>query len=227
MPDVVNISPKVIMTVKATFCCVLLLTWVVEFSSAAASPAAIEYNRDVRPVLSENCFTCHGADSAARKAKLRLDKSEEATATREDSPAAIVPGKPGHSEMIRRIFDQGDDLMPPEKSHKSLTLLQKNLLKRWIAEGAKYEPQWSLIAPKKPALPPVKNIAWVRNPIDQFILARLDAENLQPAPEADRRKLARRVTLDLTGLPPKPEDVEAFVNDKSPDAYEKMVDRLL
>ncbi len=206
----------------------LLLTWF--FAGpvfAETSSRRIEYNREIRPLLSENCFTCHGADSAARKAKLRLDKFEDATATHEDSPAAIVPGKPDQSEMIRRIFDPGDDLMPPEKSHKELTLKQKNLLKRWVAEGAKYELQWSLIPPTRPELPPMKNTGWVRSPIDQFILARLEAEKLKPAPEADRRTLARRVTLDLTGLPPKPEEVEAFVNDTSPDAYDKLVDRLL
>jgi Protein of unknown function (DUF1553)/Protein of unknown function (DUF1549)/Concanavalin A-like lectin/glucanases superfamily/Planctomycete cytochrome C len=227
MPDVVNISPKVIMTVKATFCCVLLLTWVVEFSSAAASPAAIEYNRDVRPVLSENCFACHGADSASRKAKLRLDKSEEATAKREDSPPAIIPGKPAQSEAVRRIYDNGDDHMPPEKSHKVLTTAQKDLIKRWVADGAKYEPHWSLIAPVQPEPPKVKNSKWIRNPVDNFILARLELEKLKPAPEAGRRTLIRRVSLDLTGLPPQPEEVEAFVKDKSPDAYEKLVDRLL
>jgi len=189
--------------------------------------ATIEYNRDVRPILSENCFPCHGTDSAARKASLRLDNSQDATAKREEAAPAIVVGKPDESEAIRRIFDTGDDLMPPEKSHKTLTPAQKDLLKRWVAQGAAYQPHWAFIAPQRPALPKVKNQKWVNNPVDQFILARLEQEKLKPAPEADRRTLARRVSLDLTGLPPKAEEVEAFVNDKSPNAYEKLVDQYL
>jgi len=196
-------------------------------SRLSGAPATIEYNRDVRPILSENCFPCHGADSVARKAKLRLDQFGDATAKREDSEPAIVPGKPDQSELVRRIFEQGEDLMPPEKSHKVLTAVQKSLLKRWVAEGAVYQPHWAFVAPQRPELPKVKNRKWVRNAVDQFILARLELEKLKPAPEADRRTLARRVSLDLTGLPPKPEEVEAFVQDKSPDAYEKLVDHYL
>ena len=194
--------------------------------SQAAAPM-LEYNRDIRPILSENCFTCHGADSAARKAKLRLDRFEDATAKPQDGAASIIPGKPNQSEAIRRIFDTGDDVMPPEKTHKVLTAAQKSLLKRWVSEGAKYQPQWSLIAPRRPEPPAVKAKAWIHNPIDAFILARLDQAKLKPAPEADRRPLARRVSLDLTGLPPSPKTVEAFVRDPSPDAYEKLVDQLL
>ena len=195
-------------------------------SLAATKPVTIEYNRDVRPILVENCFSCHGADSAARKAKLRLDIFEEATAKRGDDALAIVPGKPGESELVTRVFAESeDDIMPPPESHKTLTPEQREILKRWIAEGAKYQPHWSFIAPVKAPLPKVKNSKWVRNPIDQFILARLEKEKLKPAAEADRRTLARRLSLDLTGLPPKPDEVEAFVADKSPDAYEKLVDR--
>jgi mono/diheme cytochrome c family protein len=199
------------------------------FLFAASPPAApLAYNRDIRPILSENCFACHGPDSAARKAKLRLDHFEFATAPRPDSRPAIVPGRPQDSELVSRIYHTNeDDLMPPPKTHKVLTPAQKDLLKRWIAEGAPYQPHWSLIAPSRPVPPKVRNAKWVRNPIDQFILARLEAEKLQPAPEADRRTLARRVSLDLTGLPPAPGDVEAFVSDKSPDAYEKLVDKFL
>jgi Protein of unknown function (DUF1553)/Protein of unknown function (DUF1549)/Concanavalin A-like lectin/glucanases superfamily/Planctomycete cytochrome C len=206
---------------------VLALLAATETLRAASSPETIQYNRDVRPIISENCFPCHGADSAARKAKLRLDHFEYATAKREDADPAIIPGKADESELVRRIFDSGDDVMPPEKSHKVLTPAQKNLLKQWVAEGAKYEAHWSLIPPTRPELPKVKNKKWVRNPVDQFILARLEQEKLKPAPEADRRTLARRVSFDLIGLPPKPEELEAFVNDKSPDAYEKYVDHLL
>jgi hypothetical protein len=214
---------------KATSFIYLLTVGVIGLSTfeGDAAPPAIEYNRDVRPILSENCFSCHGADSAARKAKLRLDRFEDATAKPEDGNPPFVPGKPDLSEGIRRIFDEGEDIMPPEKSHKVLTPTQKALLKRWVSEGAKYQPQWSLIAPKRPQLPAVKKKEWTRNAIDSFILARLEREKLEPAPEADRRTLARRVHLDLIGLPPTREEVEAFVNDKSPDAYGKLVDRLL
>jgi hypothetical protein len=194
---------------------------------AARQPSGIAYNRDVRPVLSENCFPCHGTDSASRKAGLRLDQAQIATNKLEDGAVAIVPGKPETSEMIRRIFAEDDDHMPPAKVNKVLKPEQKELLKNWIAAGAKYEPHWSFIPPQKAPLRKVKNSKWVRNPIDNFILARLEQEKLKPNAAADKRTLIRRVTLDLTGLPPTPNDVEKFVADKSPNAYEKVVDRLL
>jgi hypothetical protein len=187
----------------------------------AAGP--VEYNRDVRPILSENCFACHGADSASRKAGLRLDRREVAVKAK-----AIVPGKPDDSEMIRRIFsDDPNEAMPPQKTKKTLTTSQKEVLHRWIASGAEYQAHWSFLPPRRPALPAVKDGGWVRNPIDAFILARLEATGLRPAPEADRRTLARRLSLDLTGLPPDPAEVEKFVNDPRPDAYEKYVDHLM
>jgi hypothetical protein len=195
---------------------------------AASAPAGekLQYNRDVRPILAENCFPCHGPDSAARKAKLRLDVREQAV-----EMGALAPGKPGDSEAIKRVLLKDDDkeLMPPAKSHKTLTAAQKETLKRWVAEGAEYQPHWSFIPPTRPAIPVLSTEYSVlsRNPIDAFVLARLTKEGLKPAPEADRRTLARRLSLDLIGLPPKPEDVEAFVNDKSADAYEKYVDKLL
>ena len=183
----------------------------------------LAFNRDVRPILAENCFACHGPDKNARKADLRLDIREDAVKAQ-----AFVPGKPDESELVARIYStQRSKVMPTPKSHKKLTAGQKATLKRWIAEGAEYEPHWAFITPKKHELPAVKNPAWVRNPIDAYILARLEKAGLAPAPEADRRTLARRVTLDLTGLPPTPEEVEAFVADKRPDAYERLVDRLL
>jgi hypothetical protein len=206
-----------------TFALVAVATTVSTF----AAPAPVEYNRDIRPILSENCFPCHGTDPASRKARLRLDSFAEATAKREDSAPAIIPGKPAESEVIRRLFDSGDDLMPPENSHKVLTAEQKALLKRWVTEGAEYQPHWAFVAPQRAELPKVKKPAWIRNPVDQFILARLELEKLKPAPEADRRTLVRRVSLDLTGLPPTPELVAAFLTDPAPDAYERLVDRLL
>src|SRR5262245_31942155 len=193
---------------------------------AAEKPAddrKLEYNRDVRPILADNCFKCHGPDSASRKAELRLDQREVAVVK-----AAIVPGKPMESGLVNRIFsDDAEEQMPPPSSHKKLTAAQKDVLKRWVAQGAEYQAHWSLIAPKRPALPAVKNTAWPRNAIDYFILAQLEAAGLQPAPEADRRTLARRLSLDLTGLPPAPDVVEGFVKDTSPGAYEALVDRLL
>ena len=183
----------------------------------------IEYNRDVRPILAENCFACHGPDSAARKAGLRLDQRDDAVKI-----GAIVPGKAGESALVERIMaSDPKQIMPPLKSHKKLTAAQKETLKQWIAQGAEYQLHWSLLAPKRHAPPKVKNEAWVRNSIDRFILAELEKRGMTPNPEADRRTLARRLSLDLTGLPPAPADVEVFVNDKSSDYYEKYVDKLM
>jgi hypothetical protein len=192
---------------------------------AAQAPAAdkLQYNRDIRPIFAENCFACHGQDKAARKAGLRLDQREDAV-----KKGAILPDKLADSPLLERIFsDDATRLMPPRKSHKKLTAEQKDLLKRWVLAGAEYQAHWAFIAPQRPPLPEVKNTAWVRNPIDRFILAALEKRGLTPAPEADRRTLARRLSLDLTGLPPAPADVEAFVADSSPEAYEKYVDALL
>jgi hypothetical protein len=188
---------------------------------AGTTPGAdvVEFNRDIRPILSENCFLCHGPDSGTRKANLRLDRREVAVEL-----GAIVPGDTDASELLYRI-NSDDELehMPPRESHKTLTAQQKDLLRRWIAQGAEYQPLWSLLAPKRTEPPVVKDAAWARNPIDRFVLAKLEANGLSPAPEADRRTLARRLSLDLTGLPPDPADVEAFVADPAPDAYERLV----
>ncbi|MCU0704045.1 MAG: DUF1553 domain-containing protein [Fimbriiglobus sp.] len=188
----------------------------------------LQYNRDVRPILAENCFACHGPDSASRKAKLRLDQRDAAIESE-----AFVPGKPDESEFVKRLFlkDDDDKRMPPPKSHKDLTAAQKATLKRWIAEGAEYEAHWSFIAPTKPAVPTFAGdamaTAFIKTPIDAFVYAEIKKRGLEPAPEADRRTLARRLSLDLTGLPPDPTEVEAFVADKASDAYEKYVDKLM
>jgi hypothetical protein len=196
--------------------------------NARAAAAPLQYNQDVRPILAENCFPCHGPDSAARKANLRLDHFDDAIAPRKDNTAAIVPGNTAKSELVQRINAvDPDDVMPPAKTRKTLTAEQKKVLAQWISQGAKYQPHWSLIAPRRPQIPSTQDTRWSRNAIDHFILARLEKEGLKPAPEADRRTLIRRLTLDLTGLPPTPSEVAAFVKDKSPDAYEKVVDRLL
>jgi mono/diheme cytochrome c family protein len=192
-------------------------------ASEARAADKVEYNRDIRPILMENCFACHGPDSAARKAKLRLDHRDAAI-----QAEAFVPGKPAESELVRRITANNlKERMPPPQAHKTLTAAQKDLLQQWIAQGAEYQPHWSYLPPQRPALPAVRNTGWVRNPIDRFILAKLDAAKLTPASEADRRTLARRLSLDLTGLPPATADVEAFVNDTAADAYEKYVDKML
>ena len=188
----------------------------------------LQYNRDIRPILSENCFPCHGPDKNKRKGKLRLDLREEALKPGKSGAVAIVPGKPEESELVKRLYTSDpDELMPPAESHKTLTTAQKEALKRWVAEGAGYQAHWAYITPTRPAVPPVKNAKWVRNAIDAFILAELKKRGLAPSAEADRRTLLRRLSLDLTGLPPTPVEVEAFVRDRSARAYEKQVDRLL
>jgi hypothetical protein len=199
-----------------------LICW---FASAAiaAQPATVEYNRDVRPILADNCFNCHGPDSAARQADLRLDQRQAAV-----DMGAIAPGEPDASEMLRRILsDDESEQMPPPETKKKLSDAQKELLARWIKEGAAYQPHWSLIPPSRPEPPKVGNAWWVRNPIDAFVAAKLEAASLSAAPEADRRTIARRLSLDLNGLPPSPETVEEFVNDSATDAYERLVDKLL
>jgi hypothetical protein len=194
------------------------------FAPAAEKP--LSFNRDIRPILSENCFQCHGFDAKARQAELRLDTAD--SLTKHDGVTAIVPGDPEKSELWRRITtDDESEMMPPPDSHRHLKPAQKELLKRWIEQGAKYEKHWSFIPPLKAPLPEVSEKDWPRNEIDRFILERLETEKLQHSPEAGRRTLARRLSLDLTGLPPTGAQVEAFAADESPDAYEKLVDRLL
>jgi hypothetical protein len=195
--------------------------------SKTATPPAVDFQRQVRPILSDNCFLCHGPDKGTRMADLRLDIQEGALAIRNNG-AVIVPGKPDESLLIKRIYSENPAFrMPPVFAHKTLSQEQKNTLRRWIEQGATWKQHWSFIPPVRSTLPEVKNPGWARNPIDRFILAKLEANNLQPALEADRRTLIRRVSLDLTGLPPSPAEVEAFLKDQSPDAYEHLVDRLL
>ena len=196
-------------------------------ASGAPPAAPVNFQRQVRPILSENCFLCHGPDKGTRMADVRLDIREGAFAKRKDG-VIVVPGKPDESLLIKRVLsDNPAYRMPPTFSHKTLTAEQKDILRRWVQEGAPWKDHWAFVAPVRPPLPPVKDGDWVRNPIDSFILAKLEANGLQPAPEADRRTLIRRATLDLTGLPPTPAEVEAFVKDRSAHAYEKVVDRLL
>jgi len=195
---------------------------------AASAADRLSYDRDVRPILADNCFGCHGPDEHDRKAGLRLDAPQPVTPPTDSGLPAIVPGKPDESELIARILAaDADVLMPPPESHKSLSAAQKETIRRWIAAGAAYEPHWAYLPPVRPALPAVRNMAWPRNAIDRFILAQLEQEGLEPAPEADRSTLIRRLSLDLTGLPPSRAETEAFLTDTSPHAYDNLVDRLL
>ncbi|MCC7156387.1 MAG: DUF1553 domain-containing protein [Bryobacterales bacterium] len=196
-------------------------------NAAANRVAPVDFQKDVRPILADACFACHGPDKATRLMNLRLDTRDGAFQKRK-SGSPIVPGNPQASLVYQRITQEKAALrMPPAMSHKTLTDAQKEIIRRWIQQGAPWKEPWAFSAPKRPALPPVRHASWPRNPIDRFILARLEAAGLKPAPEADRRTLARRVSLDLTGLPPEPAAVDAFLNDKSPKAYEKYVDQML
>jgi hypothetical protein len=192
-----------------------------------ARSATVEFNRDIRPILADSCFQCHGPDSGKRKAGLRLDQEAPANANR-NGRRAIVAGDLDASEVYQRITSTDDvERMPPVKSGKTLSKDQIELIGHWIAEGAKWQAHWSFIPPLRPSIPTVKRSHWVRNPIDSFVLARLEREGLEPSPEADRGTLLRRVSLDLTGLPPEPDEIERFEDDRGPDAYERAVDRLL
>jgi hypothetical protein len=197
--------------------------------SATQAVTTVDFNWDVRPILSDNCFLCHGPDTQGQKAGLRLDLQEFATAELAENPGryAIVPGDPSRSEMMRRITAADpDERMPPPASHKTLSADEIDILQRWITEGAVYKPHWSFISPGLSDIPtsPFDNKA---GPIDRFIHARLDAAGLQPAPEASKISLINRASLTLTGLPPSLEAVDEFLADPSEDAYEGLLDRLL
>ena len=208
---------------------VFLLSPPTSIPAATPNPAApIEFNRDIRPILSDACFQCHGPDRAKLKANLRLDLESSAKARLGDS-FPIVPGQPEHSELIRRIkHTDPAERMPPVTAGRQLTAAQIDLLQRWITQGARWQGHWAFIAPLRPAVPALKPPGHgARNPIDHFILGRLELEGLPPSPTADRATLIRRASLDLTGLPPTPAEVDAFAADRSPQAFERVVDRLL
>jgi hypothetical protein len=193
-----------------------------------ARPAKLSFNRDIRPILSDNCFRCHGPDEGTREAGLRLDRREHAVRAGESGKPAIVPKAVADSEALRRIVSTDADLrMPPPTSGKSLTPAQIDVLQRWVAEGAEYEGHWAFMPVERPAPPAVNRQGWVRNDVDRFLLARLEREQLEPAPEAALPILLRRVALDLTGIPPTPREIDAVLADPSRDAYERFVDRLL
>ena len=206
-----------------------ILAWGVATSIGIATEpesAKVSFSRDIQPILSENCFLCHGRDPSSRKAKLRLDKAEFAFAERPDGElAAIVPGEPGKSALVQRIqSSDSEDIMPPPKSKKSLTAEQRQLLVQWISEGADYEEHWAFAPARRPALPEVRDAAWVSNPIDRFVLARLESAGLAPNPPAGSNTLARRLSFDLTGLPPSPQALAGFSPD--PEGYSRAIDVL-
>ena len=194
---------------------------------ADGAAAPVEFNRDVRPILSDKCFACHGPDESHREAELRLDVRDDALADR-GGYQAVVPGKPDESELIKRITTDDEDLrMPPGSTGKSLSARDIEVLRVWIAAEGKYQKHWSLIPPQRPDCPRYHRPIWPRNAIDHFVLAELGKQGLPPSPDADRRTLIRRLSFDLLGLPPSPDEVEAFLADTSSDAYERLVDRLL
>ena len=203
----------------------LFLFAVVAVPARAADPA-VDFGRDVLPILSDNCFFCHGPDEKARKAKLRLDTKEGAFRVR-DGEAVIIPGKSAESELVRRLTSHDpDEMMPPPRANRKVTAQQIDTIKRWVDQGAKWGQPWALTPVKKPGVPAVRD-GWARGSIDRFILDRLTREGLRPSPEATRELWLRRVTLDLTGLPPTLAEIEALLRDSSPDAYATVVDRLL
>ena len=189
--------------------------------------AGIDFNRDIRPILSDKCFACHGPDAKKRKADLRLDTYADAI-TDLEGIKAIDPQKLEDSEILHRIAtDDSDEIMPPPKANKALSKDEISLLTEWIKSGGKYEAHWSFEPISKPALAEVKDLSWGRNPIDTFVLAKLEEANHKPNPEANKRALIRRTGLDLTGLPPTLQEVDEFLRDDSPDAFEKVIDRFL
>ena len=197
-------------------------------SSTAGAAEPLDFNRDVRPILSDRCFACHGPDNEDRQAGLRLDDRAAAIAPLDSGATAIVPGKPESSAILARVLSTDPDtVMPPPRVNKPVTPAEAAILRRWITEGAAYRGHWAFERVERPAVPEVRDVTWPKTPVDRFILARLERESLAPNPEADRPTLARRLALDLTGLPPVPADVDAFLADSSPTAYETYVDKLL
>ena len=214
-----SLSPRLVVPA------VLVAVWCAAPAHAGGVP---DFNRDIRPILSHNCFACHGPDEHDRRGGLRLDDRDAALAELDSGARAIVPRKPAESELVARIHETDADLvMPPPESNHVLTAEQKAKLEAWIEAGAPYAPHWAFVPPQRSERPPVKDASWPVNWIDAFVLARLDAEGLQPAAEADPVTLVRRLHFDLTGLPPTPAEVDAYVHDARPDRYERLVEKLL
>ncbi|MBS1599083.1 MAG: PSD1 domain-containing protein [Bacteroidetes bacterium] len=212
------------------FTAIIFFSQSCEHKNSAALPETVSYNFDVRPILSDKCYACHGPDANKRQAGLRLDIPEVAYKTLKDNPNAhvLVPGSPEQSELYIRISSKDtSEIMPPPSCGLTLTEPQIEILKKWISQGAKYEKHWAFSPPKQVALPQVSDQKWVKNEIDYFILNKLDQKGLKPNEEADKERLLKRICLDITGLPPSIELMDKFLNDASPNAYEKTVDELL
>ncbi|MAG92661.1 MAG: hypothetical protein CMJ48_02765, partial [Planctomycetaceae bacterium] len=227
---------RVLATVRFVAACLVAIP----LAKIARAAEPLRFARDVRPILSSRCFPCHGPDGTKREAELRLDERAHALKAGESGEIAIVAGKPEASEFVRRLFSKdAEEAMPPTDSNKTLTAQQKEILRRWVAEGATFEGHWAMTAPRRAPAPPVRKKSWPRNAIDHFILARLEREGLEPSAEAEHPTLIRRLSLDLTGLPPTPEDVGRFERemtaagkDAAPSAaadlvYETWVNKLL
>ena len=207
---------------------VLLATVLLAIASALSAAEPVDYNREVRHILSDKCFRCHGPDERQRQADLRLDDVESATRTGDSGTTPIVPGKPQQSELVRRIFsDDPEERMPPPELKKTLSETEKETLKLWIQQGARYQILWSLVKPQRRSPHGTHNSAALGNEIDRFLLAQLEASQLRPSPQASRETLIRRLSFDLTGLPPKLTEIDDFLTDRNERAYEKLVDRLL
>lgn len=236
------LQPRPQVLASAFLSTLLVAGWVADAAPKLLSPAqaarptpaasrptstSIVFNREVRPILAEHCFSCHGFDGEKRQAGLRLDVREGFTGKSAGGRPIIVPGEPNAGEFMRRLTANNALVMPPASTGKRLSPDEIQTLRRWIAQGAGFASHWAYAAPRSPGIPAVRNRGWVRNPVDAFVLARLERAGLTPSPEADPAVLLRRVSLDLTGLPPTPEQVEAFLGDRSLKAYERAVDRLL
>ena len=203
------------------------IAWLVPAGAAQTGPptapvSPVDFNRDIRPLLSDRCFTCHGPDAAKRQAGLRLDEPAGASLVLDSGSRGVAPGDVAASELLSRIESTDPDLvMPPPHVGKPVTAAEADLLRRWIAAGAAYRGHWAFERVTRPEVPETTDSQWPRTPVDRFILARLEAEGMSPNGEAPREVLARRVSLDLTGLPPTPEEVATLVADQSPEAYEE------
>jgi len=216
------------MTLRRTSLTIVLVLWSSPLTRADSKDEPVSFNRDIRPILSDVCFQCHGPDAKERKADLRLDNDEQLFAER-DGYRILVPGDPAKSDLFRRLIStDADEQMPPPKSGKKISAAQIATIRRWIAQGAKYQGHWAFIPPARPGSPEIRNPkSEIRNLIDRFVMARLEREGLQLSPQANKATLLRRATLDLTGLPPSIDEIDEFLADESPAAFERVIDRLL
>jgi hypothetical protein len=231
MPNLHRLSGRKVVTALCGSLLAVCALPGVSLGGIPQSKNTINFNRDVRPILSDRCFACHGPDKNKRQSDLRLDTKAGLfePLAKHKGKVAIVPGNPAESYAYQRIINPDPkEVMPPTSvPHLKLNQREKDLIKRWIEEGAPWSEHWAFVPATRPSVPEVSDAKWARNDVDRFILAKLEESGLKPSSEADKATLIRRVSLDLIGLPPTVAEVEAFVNDTSPDAYEKLVDRLM